>query len=106
MAYFRSTDVNAVTYTKRLRLVATVSWLTALVLVIALARIGVLTMSPYLPFLALAVGSIPIVVFWRSCHATCEACGSRMRISSGYPQIVYRCLACGAKVGTGIHPDF
>jgi tRNA(Ile2) C34 agmatinyltransferase TiaS len=49
---------------------------------------------------------VPILVFMKRNTASCESCGGRMKISSGYPRIVYRCKQCGAEVNTGIHADY
>jgi len=98
--------MDAVTFVKRLRWVATASWLGALAAALGLARAGVVPSSPALPFLALAAGSVPIALFWMRAAPTCKACGARMRVSSAFPRIVYRCTRCGAEVHTGIHSDF
>jgi len=98
--------MNATEYTRRLRWVATVSWLAALALALVMTRLGLLRLGAFLPFAALLVGAIPIVLFaWRT-HAACAACGGRMRLVVGFPRIVYRCRACGAEEHTGIHADY
>ena len=98
--------MNATEFTKRLRWVATVSWLSTLVVGLLLARLGVLRIGAALPFAALAVGAVPIALFAWRVRPACAACGGRMRIVIGYPRIVYRCQACGAEEHTGIHADY
>ena len=98
--------MNAVDATRRLRRFATLAWLVALALVLLAARLGLLPMSPWLPFLALALGGVPIALFTLRNRPTCAACGKPMRVSQGFPEIVYRCRSCGAEARTGIHPDY
>jgi len=98
--------VNATEYTRRVRVVATWSWLGALAAVMALAAAGVLALGPFLPFLALLVGAVPIAIVMLGTRPACAACGGRMRVSVGFPRIVFRCRACGAEERTGIHADF
>lgn len=98
--------MNATDATRRLRRFATIAWLTALAVVLVAAQLGVLPMSPWLPFLALALGGVPIALFMRRNRPTCSSCGAPMRISRGFPEIVYRCRSCGEQERTGIHPDF
>lgn len=98
--------MDATAYTHRLRRVATWSWLGALVLVLALARLGVLPFHPALPFLALGLGLVPILVFVSRARPTCPGCGGRLRVAVGFPRIVYRCPRCGQQVATGIHADY
>ena len=98
--------MDPVEYTRRLRRTATVSWLAALCVMFALVWIGAVPSGAYLPFAALLLGAIPIAAFALRNRPSCQACGGRMRISAGYPRIVYRCRECGATLHTGIHADF
>ena len=75
-------------------------------LVFGLSGLRVLPFNELLPFLALLLGMIPIGIFVYRNEAVCAACGGQMRISAGYPKIVYRCRRCQAEVHTGIHSDF
>lgn len=98
--------MNAVAYTRKLRRVATISWTGSLLIFLGLAWLNVFPMNEVLPFLALGVGSVPIVFFMLGNKAVCESCGGKMKISSGYPRIVYRCRRCGSEVDTGIYSDY
>lgn len=98
--------MNAIEYTKKLRRVATLSWVGSLIIFLGLALVHALPFNEILPFLALLIGSIPIVLFVLMNKATCESCGGRMKISSGYPRIVYRCNKCNSETDTGIYSDF
>lgn len=98
--------MDATAYTHRLRRVATWSWLGALALLLALAGLGVLPFHPALPFLALALGLVPILVFVGRERPSCPDCGGRLRVAVGFPRIVYRCPRCGRAVETGIHADY
>ena len=98
--------MNPTDATRRLRRFATISWLAALALVLLAAWGGLLPRSPWLPLLALALGGVPIAVFMARHRPTCRACGGPMRVSQGFPEIVYRCRRCGGEARTGIHPDY
>jgi len=98
--------VNPTAYVHRLRRVATWSWLAALAAVLVLARLRLLPSSPFLPFLALLIGAVPIAVFMLRARPSCAACGGRMRVSVGFPRIAFRCRGCGSEERTGIHADF
>lgn len=98
--------MNPVEYTHKLRRIATIYWLGALMLCLALAWLGILPFNEILPFIALALGSIPIIHFVRHHYARCNICGGRMKISSGHPRIVFRCEKCRAEVDTGIYSDY
>ncbi len=98
--------MNVIAYTKTLRRLATLSWLGSLIVGFGLAWFGFLTLNELLPFLALTVGTVPIIVFMLMKKAICESCGGQMKISSGYPRIVYQCKKCQAQVDTGIYSDY
>ena len=98
--------MNAISYTKKLRCFATLSWVGSLIVCFVLAWFGFLSWSELLPFLALAVGTVPIIIFMCMKKAVCESCGGQMKISSGYPRIVYQCKKCHAQVNTRIYSDY
>jgi len=98
--------MNAIEYTRKLRRTATISWLASLLLVLGLSGLRVLPFNEFLPFIALLLGMIPLGIFICRNEAVCEACGGPMKISAGYPKIVYRCRRCQSEVQTGIHSDF
>jgi hypothetical protein len=98
--------MNAIEYTRKLRRTASISWLASLLVVLGLSGVRVLPFNEVLPFLALLLGMIPIGIFVCRNEAVCEACGGQMKISAGYPKIVYRCRRCRSEVHTGIHSDF
>lgn len=98
--------MNAIEYTKKLRRIATVSWLGSLIILFGLAWLHFIPVNELLPFAALLIGSIPIVLFMINKKASCESCGDQMKIISGYPRIIYQCKKCGSKVDTGIYSDF
>jgi hypothetical protein len=98
--------MNSIEYTRKLRRVATVSWVGSLVVFLGLAWLHILPFNEFLPFLALLIGTIPIIIFVLLNNAKCELCGGQMKISSGYPRIVYRCKKCMSEIDTGIYSDF
>jgi hypothetical protein len=91
---------------KKLRLIATVSWVGSLIIFFCLAWFHFIPFNEFLPFLALLVGSIPIAAFVMMNKASCESCKGQMKIISGFPRIVYQCRKCGTKIDTGIYSDF
>jgi hypothetical protein len=97
--------MNAIEYTRTLRRVAVISWVGSLAFFLSLALIGVIPFNEFLPLIALIAGSIPVILFMRRHGPVCEACGGRMKASSGYPRIAYRCGKCGAETDTGIDSD-
>lgn len=82
-----------------------VSWLGATTVMLALAAAGALPLSPATPFLALALGTPPVALFVARRRVACERCGGRMRISTGFPRIVFRCRVHGEVSDTGVHAD-
>jgi hypothetical protein len=98
--------MNPIAYTKKLRRVAVVSWVGSLIVFLGLAWFCFLPFNEILPLLALLVGTIPIAAFILLNKAICESCGGQMKISSGYPRIVYRCKKCRSEIDTGIYSDF
>lgn len=97
--------MNAIDYIKKLRRIAAIAWLGSLLFLLALAWLHVIPLNEFLPFVAIGIGSIPILAFMRKNRVRCEACGGQMKISSGYPRIVYRCTQCQAELDTGIYSD-
>ena len=81
--------MNAVDYTKKLRRVATLSWVGSLIIFFCLAWFHLIPFNMLLPFMALIVGSFPIAVFIIKNTAHCESCNGQMKIISGCPRIVY-----------------
>ena len=98
--------MNATAYTRRVRTVATWSWLGALAIALVLARFRVLPVGPFLPFVAILLGLVPIGVFMLRVRPSCGVCGGRMRVAVGYPRMIFRCRTCRAEEHTGIHADF
>jgi len=98
--------MNSIEYTRKLRRVATVSWVGSLIVFLGLVWLRILTFNEFLPFLALLIGTIPIIIFVLLNKAICESCSGQMKITSGYPRIVYQCKKCRSQVDTGIYSDF
>ncbi len=98
--------MNPLEYTKKLRRFATFCWLGSLIVFLCLALFHMIPFNEILPFLALGIGTIPIIVFVIRNKAKCESCGGQMKISLGYPRIVYRCKKCSSEVDTGVYSDF
>lgn len=98
--------MKPVEYVRQFRLVATVSWVGSLIFFLFLAWIKVIAFSELLPFFALLLGLIPIILFMMNNKVICDKCKGRMKISSGFPRIIFTCSKCGNEVDTGIYSDF
>ena len=97
--------MGPVEYVKKLRIVAGVSWLGMLGLLFLLAWLNVMPINEYTPFIALAMGFVPIILFMRRNRPMCPSCGGLMKVSSGFPRIIYRCTKCSVDINTGISSD-
>jgi hypothetical protein len=98
--------MNALDYSIKFRRVATVSLLVAAVGAAVLVALKFVAASEYVPFIAIAAGSIPIILFYARNEPICEKCSGKMKITSGFPHLVYRCRKCGDVVNTGMHSDY
>lgn len=97
--------MGPVEYVRKLRIVAGVSWLGSLGLLLFLAWLYIIPFNEFIPFIALVMGSIPVLIFMRRVKPICPLCGGEMKVSSGFPRIIYRCKRCQAEVNTGISSD-
>jgi hypothetical protein len=97
--------MTAIEYTRTLRRVAVISWVGSLMLLLGLALLRIVPFNEFLPFIALIAGTVPIVLFMRRNRAVCESCGGPMKVSSGYPRMVYRCRKCGTETDTGLYSE-
>jgi hypothetical protein len=98
--------MNVVEYSIRFRRVATISMILVGVTAAVLVALKVIPFSEYVPFIAIAVGSIPIIFFYIRNKPVCEKCSGEMKIKSGFPNLVYKCRECGDVVDTGMHSDY
>ena len=55
--------MKAIEYTKKLRWLATFSWVGSLIIFLGLAKLHIIPSNEALPFLALLVGALPIAAF-------------------------------------------
>lgn len=93
------------TYVKRFRLVATISWIGFAIIAIALMLLSIVPRHEIVPFVALVVGTIPILVFKIFNKALCPRCKHKMKIFSGFPHIIYKCTRCSHIVNTNVYSD-
>ena len=56
--------------------------------------------------IGLILAIIPLAIFGMRNKPTCGKCGGGMKISKGFPNIVYTCKSCGDVVDTGLHSDY
>ena len=93
-------------YVKRFRLTATISWLGFGILAIVLMLLSVIPRIAIVPFIALAVGTIPILIFKLFNKVECPRCKHKMKIHSGFPHIIYKCTRCDHIINTNVYSDF
>jgi len=98
--------MNAVAYAKRFRRVAVISMLVVGVGAAALTFLRIIPHHGAVPFVALALGVVPIVGFAMTKKPICDRCGGGMKIRSGFPNLVYECRQCKDVVDTGLHSDY
>ena len=93
-------------YVKRFRLVAAISWLGFGVLAIVLMLLSVIPRIAIVPFIALAVGTITILVFRVFNKVECPRCKHKMKIHSRFPHLIYKCTRCDHIINTHVYSDF
>jgi hypothetical protein len=98
--------MNAIHYTRKLRRVWVFSMLLVGVTAACLVSFGEILDEDYVPFVAVLIGFVPMVVFITKNKPVCEKCQGVMKFKAGFPTIVYRCKKCGDLVDTGIHPVY
>jgi tRNA(Ile2) C34 agmatinyltransferase TiaS len=98
--------MNAVEYSVKFRRLATISMIVVGVAAAVLVAGKVIPFSEYVPFIAIGVGLIPVILFHLYNKPICEKCSGEMKIKSGFPNLVYRCRECGDVVDTGMHADY
>ncbi|NWF89449.1 MAG: hypothetical protein HXY50_08295 [Ignavibacteriaceae bacterium] len=90
-------------YVKTFRLVAAISWLGLGLTAIVLMIFAVIPRHEIIPLGALLLGSIPILIFKLFNKVECPRCKHKMKISSSFPNIVYKCSRCSHIINTGIY---
>jgi hypothetical protein len=98
--------MNAIDYTRKLRHIGIISMVVVAIAAAGLVYYKIVSNEDYVPFGAVLVGFIPMVLFMISSKPVCEKCGSAMEIKAGFPTIVYKCKLCGETVDTKIHSDY
>jgi hypothetical protein len=98
--------MNAFEYVKKFRRIGVTSMLVAGAVAAALVGLGSVPFHEWVLILALAIGLLPVLLFHIKNKPVCESCGGRMRLKSGYPNLVYQCQECRGEVDTGMHSDY
>ncbi len=93
-------------YIRKFRTVATISWLGFGFLAITLMILSVVPRIHIVPFVAIAVGTIPILAFKFMNKVECPRCKHKMKIHSGFPHVIYKCTKCEHVVNTNVYSDF
>jgi hypothetical protein len=71
-----------------------------------LVALRIVPFHEWVIILALAIGLVPVLLFHIKNKPVCDVCGGRMRMKSGYPNLVYQCQECRGEVDTGMHSDY
>jgi hypothetical protein len=98
--------MNAIDYTRKLRRIGVISMLFVGVTAACLVSFGKIPDEDYVPYIAVLIGFVPMVLFIERNRPVCEKCQGAMKFKAGFPTIVYRCKECGDILDTGIHPVF
>jgi hypothetical protein len=98
--------MNALQYAKKFRRIGVASMLAAGVVSAILVFLRIVPFQECVPILALGIGLVPVILFHIKNKPVCDVCGGRMRIKSGFPNLVYQCQECKREVDTGMHSDY
>jgi len=90
-------------YVKRFRLIATISWVGFGLLAIVLMLISIAPRHIIVPIAAVAIGTIPLIVFKLSNKVECPRCKYKMKIYSNFPHVIYKCTRCSHIVNTSVY---
>ena len=71
--------MNAIEYTRNLRRLSVVSWVGSLVFFLCLSWVKIIPLNEFLPFIAVFIGTIPIVVFVMRNKVCCDVCGGHIK---------------------------
>lgn len=99
-------DMETTAYARRFRRIGVVSALAAPILIVAMRIAGLTSNVWYLGGIALALATVPLLLFAGRNKPVCQKCGGAMRIDAGFPRMIYRCRSCGDLVHTGLHADY
>ena len=98
--------MNAIQYTKKLRRLGVISMLIVGTTAACLVSFGKIPDEDYVPFVAVLIGFVPIILFIMKKKPICDKCQGIMKFKAGFPTFVYRCKDCGDTLDTGIHPVY
>ena len=98
--------MDPVSFVKHLRSIGvTAAVLLAVACALAVKGIGGDSMM-WVPLLASVVLIAALWLYARSKQVLCYRCRSEMKISAGYPRIVFTCTKCGNVADTQIYSDY
>jgi hypothetical protein len=98
--------MNAIQYTRKLRRLGVISMLIVGITAACMVSFGEIPDEDYVPYVAVLIGFVPMILFIMKNKPMCEKCQGMMKFKAGFPTIVYRCKDCGDIVDTGIHPVY
>jgi hypothetical protein len=94
------------TYVKRFRLIAALSVIGFAVISIVLMLLSTVPKHEIVPFVALVVGAVPVLIFKLFNKVQCPRCKHKMKIFSRFPHVIYKCTRCSHVVNTTVYSDF
>jgi tRNA(Ile2) C34 agmatinyltransferase TiaS len=93
-------------YAKRFRLIGMSSFFLGAIIAVMLISAGWVNAHELSIGIGLFVAILPLAIFRMKHRPLCEKCGQKMKISRGFPNIVYTCPSCKNVVETGLHSDY
>jgi tRNA(Ile2) C34 agmatinyltransferase TiaS len=98
--------MDAKQYAKRFRVIGMVSFFFGAILAVIMVYCKLVATPELAIGIGLVLAIVPLVIFRMRNKPMCEKCGGKMKISKGFPNIVYKCKSCGEVVDTGLHSDY
>ncbi len=92
-------------YVKRFRLIAAISWLGFAIIAIVLMLLSIIPKIILVPFIAIAVGTIPVFIFKLFNKVECPRCKHKMKKFASFPHVIYKCTRCSHIINTSVYSD-
>jgi hypothetical protein len=93
-------------YAKRFRLIGMVSFFFGAIIAVVLIYLKWISSNQLAIAIGLTLSILPLGISGMKNKPLCEKCGGRMKMSKGFPNIVYTCKSCEDVVDTGLHSDY
>jgi hypothetical protein len=90
-------------YVKRFRILAAISWIGIGILVILLMLLSIVPRTVIFPLIAVAIGTLPVLLFKLFSKVECPRCKYKMKVHSRFPHLIYKCVRCSHVVNTNVY---